>query len=462
MSLEICLGRNKTGKTHYLNSLIKNYEIEKALYIPATIDPKKCIEKNSSFIDPIQLMIINFLNSIFSTIINHKNIVNQDKIKTDYFANLVKMKKNIQEISKNDIFFDKQFIDGLNIIEKNELSKLELFEPIKWFSLGIDNLENNNSSKKEKAYISSSVNYSLLKLVSEILKWLKTDHNLWDLSLTKNFILIIDEVEKFSHPELIQKTADEILSISEIINVVISTHSPQLVERIMNKHKNIYLKNTITLSYHYFNKNMNQFEKDKYEPKKIELAILTKLNYRELRIITDCLFSTNVILVEGLSDKDFIESLRMKFFQEKYILVIDCNSRGGVEQTYKILKELKLLGSNFINTLLFYDRDVVEGKNNEWKEPKNLIVIDKRLVKEIVQVPDLECTFFTCEPQQQIIKKNHKPKFKYEIISKNNQKKWVKKKDLLVTYDNIESISTKKDVVKLMRKIGKEINEWAK
>lgn len=449
MSLEVYIGKNKSGKTKKLEEIKKECEDNKkrVLYIPSVINLKTYFEKeksgtskNDSFTP--QTIVIDFINEIYSSVKEIKYSEEEIKNINKNIEKLTKLKSELSIKSENDIFFDNSIVEALSIIETHpETSKtkqtnlLSFVAPKGW----------------EEESSSGSTNYSILKLLSEFIQWINITEVKVDL---KNFVLIVDEAEKFSHPELIQKTADEILKISKYIDVTISTHSPQLVERIFNKSDDELEVNLNCLFSNMTNSTITSDE-EKTRYKQVELSTsqsLKDFNYREVSAIVKCLFSTNVILVEGLADQDFIESLRKEYFEDNYVTIIDCNSRSGVEKIYEKMRDVKVI--NYINTLLFYDEDVNPGKNNLWNEPKKRIIVNG--ASSIVQVPDLEGYFFKSKCKRINSKK---PKCKYEIKS---EIKLVKKEDLKLTYEDIKNSSTITDVVERMKEIGLKIKDWVK
>ena len=459
MSLEVYIGKNKSGKTKKIEERKKLDEINKkrVLYIPSVINLKSYIEKEKSGAnkaDPLtpQTIVIDFINEIYSAVKEINYDEKEKEIINENIKKLTILKKSILENSKNDTFFDNSIADAL-LIDKTIRTNVKT-EKIKLLSFKVEKDWDNESS-------SGSTNYSILKLLSGFIEWIKDNEPKLDLNL---FSLIIDEVEKFSHPELIQKTADEILKISKYIDVVISTHSPQLIERILNKRDD---KLQITFKWLFANRPTILVTKDEAEitPQDIiydeielfESDALIDLNYREVNAIVKCLFSSNVILVEGLADQDFLESLREKYFNENYVTIIDCNSRSGVEKIYKKMKKMKVI--NHINTLLFYDEDVERGDDNSWTVRKKRITIEG--ASSIVQVPNLEDEFFLSRKYENSDKIN-KPSREYRIKNEKDELKWVNKKSLKLTYSDIENSSTMLNVVEKMKKIGLKIQNWVK
>jgi len=235
MSLKILIGRNKSGKTYKLLELKKTHEANKktSLYIPSVIDLNNYIEKEkqgSKLSDPktSHYLMIEFINKILSEKIKKTTKYTFDEIKENNknTENLKSMKNTFEEKSKNDIFFEKDIIDLLQINTISEEREFKLKNILEFNP----KFKNEKNKTWDENCSSGSINYSLLKLLGEFMVWSKNqDYPLDDI------VLIIDEPEKFSHPELIQKISDEILNISKYITVEIATHSGQLVERIFNK-----------------------------------------------------------------------------------------------------------------------------------------------------------------------------------------------------------------------------------
>lgn len=450
MALEILIGRNKTGKTTYLEKLA-NAKKDNSLYLPAEIKYEDFFSKNNlgtaaKPIIPPHQMVLNFINDFLSTKVNY-TLTNEEKEKYNSdIQSFQKIIKEIKNIQSQDDYIESALFDSFKI--NNELNDNPAHIDVKMpnvFDFGCDK---NISSE----FSSGSSNYSLLKFISLFL--FNTQ-----VKIEKNFSIFVDEPEKFLHPELIQKMADEIYKLSKVFNVVIATHSIQIVERII--YKNYADKEEI--NYTYFSPHENKEE----SILKINIKDNIKdLNYREISMIVKYLFSTNCILVEGVADQDFIESLRNDYFKDDYITILDTNSRSGVE---KIAKKIILLTGEQQNRkklpklMLFYDNDVVAGENNEWnvlKEPINIEINEN--ISSLIQKPDLEKCFFDFKekPKSDNNKNNDNKKPNYEYLIKED--KSVQKKELTIEVSWIKENSTKVNIDEIIKGKGEAIQNWIK
>ena len=460
MSLKILIGKNKTGKTRALTESKKEHESNNktVLYIPSVIDLNNYIEKEKSgtkINDPKtpHFLFIEFINKIISINKTVQYTLSEMKIINKNHDELKGMKKIFLQKSENDIFFEE---DIINLLKINEIQM--------WREVTPENIlefDPKIGRKWDESCSSGSINYSLLKLLGEFINWSK-DQNYY----LEELVLIIDEPEKFSHPELVQKITDEILNISKCIAVEIATHSEQLVERIYNK--------TTTddeIIYTYKGKYKDENEIWNYDSLNLELEkyLNGEFHFREVNSIIKYLFSSNVILIEGIEDREFIESLRIDFFDEYYLTIIDCHGRGGISKIINIIEQLNLL--KFIKVLIFYDEDTLFNKaTSKWDLPvQHIEIIDN--IKSIIQKPDLEKCFYKYyeiePPNKQQQKKcndkncnkenNNEKKPKYEFITKSGI---VSKKNLKLDQKSILKDSTIPNAKEKIRKIGQEIQTW--
>lgn len=184
MSLEIIIGKNKTGKTEFIKNKYNNAKDDKVLFVPAEIDFDGALTgnwgtKTKEFLPP-HAKIINFLNKI---IIGNKYT---KKLSDEEFEKLKDIKNSfdefVDEVKKDtskDSFFENCFKDNLKTNDlKNELEfeyNLLKFDPIK---------------RDEKSGSSGSLNYSLIRILYEIV----FNKN---FNVDSSYKLVIDEIEKF-------------------------------------------------------------------------------------------------------------------------------------------------------------------------------------------------------------------------------------------------------------------------
>lgn len=438
MSLEICIGTNKTGKSKYLEKEKEEFEKgteNKSLYLGVGHDIYTFIQSDNqgTKAKPIKtpiVKLIEFVNEIYSTTINVELPEESKKTMKKINENGASFINDKFLSLKCDELFEYKMLDVIKS-GKNEWTNSFKFDFIKW---------NSPDKKFSENFSSGTTNYSYFKL---IVHFLESQQQIKD---DKRFHLFIDEPEVFCHPELINKVASEIYKISKIINVTVATHSPVLLNKIVqlkNYDSNVN-KDHVKIKY-FFKKEKDAFN----EPIDIPLFKLVKLNSREWEKLTECLFSTNIILFEGLNDFLFLHDVFYNYkkedFAEKYITFIDCLCRNSVEKMANKLIDLKI--DNYINILMFYDLDFVEGspdkfdKNDYWNGknkliPKNEIVFNNNNIEAIVQTPNLECELFKLSGKKKYelkdnkteIKDNLGNKMKIEVILENS------------THDNIQEI----------------------
>lgn len=377
MSLEIIIGKNKTGKTEFIKNKYNNAKDDKVLFVPAEIDFDGALTgnwgtKTKEFLPP-HAKIINFLNKI---IIGNKYT---KKLSDEEFEKLKDIKNSfdefVDEVKKDtskDSFFENCFKDNL---KTNDLKQELEFE---YNLLKFDSIK-----RDEKSGSSGSLNYSLIRILYEIV----FNKN---FNVDSSYKLVIDEIEKFLHPELIFKICNMITKISENIDVIVTTHSPIFLERIFNIHKR-NLKNklnskiTYRIKYEYGDDKIIDIDNDRIE------KILINENYRFISNLSKILFSSKIFLVEGLIDNTIINDIISSDDDlcNEYFTIVDCNNKIGVESHYKCMSELNI--TDYYKLCLFYDMD--REKN---KKEINIKEKDSGVVS-IINDPDLEGTFFEVE-----------------------------------------------------------------
>ncbi|MGL4343192.1 MAG: TOPRIM nucleotidyl transferase/hydrolase domain-containing protein [Metamycoplasmataceae bacterium] len=421
MSLKIYIGKNKTGKSKELESVNNDFikqENNLVLYLPAELDLEEYITKENlgttakPIISP-QVKVINFINEIYKYCIEIKleeKQIKEIKKNEEFLENITNDLKNENE---NDIFFERETLNFFKLKSFDEKKPLNyIFNPLEIIKLKSEQIKNASSGTKF---------YSLLKMLCDFLKILDKypDFKKEQIKI-KNFKIILDEPEKFCHPELIDKIANQIYDLSLIFDIVIATHSNLLVEKIFKKQS--FFERNEDIEYIYFYK-----EKEKF--KKLNLNLFNELidaNSRRISLIIKCLFSSNVILVEGLADELFLNDILFEINSSSYITIIDTNDRIGVEKCKEILVHLGL--SKIINILIFYDLDD--------KDPIN--IKDNPEITSIIQNKNIEIEFFGKEISKKIYKIANGEVHKDKIVW---TKKWINKNSLL---PNIEIILNQK------------------
>lgn len=416
--LKIYIGKNKSGKSSFLKNGSENKK--NVLYFPAEIDVNELMKpylgtQKKPIYGPQQIF-LDFINELYGAIsktrISNKEL---EKIKNGIEQyNSIKQKIN----SKNDPYWEKDLLD---IIKINEPTKA--ISDIYHF-LSLEKIKNMDLAS------SGSKHYSLLKIIYELIK----EYSLIDVVKNKlgDFSLKFDEPEKFCHPELISKIADIIFEISKIIKVEVVTHSSVFLNKIL-KHDLLMEENYVEYSYFY----QTEEYLDNFKPIVLNLKnILKNENSRSINLIVQSLFSSNLILVEGLIDEIFINSIYESKFMDEYLTIIDCT---GIKNVKKIAKKLIDLGiTEHINICAFYDRDGDANLN-----------IDKTKIYEIIMEPDLEGHFFeACDDKEHYFIKNSVPYKKKNLLT------FVKK------VSKLRECSTKKDINEILEKFSEEFDTW--
>ncbi|MGL5357438.1 MAG: hypothetical protein ACRC9U_00030 [Metamycoplasmataceae bacterium] len=457
MSLNIYIGKNKTGKSKKLKEIFDE-DKEKTIFFESEIDPDVLIQKETNgtgkeaIVTP-QNQLKKLINKLFEIEYTGK-IEWANEIKKEYneSCEIVKnMISKLKEISKNDDFVEKEIVKSFQIKNQKE-------EEHYWNISPINDFLNWEFNKKTILDFSSGTKfYSMILIVINILKNLieKNDDKL--KNEIKNWKIIIDEPEKFCHPELISKIGSSIYDLSKIIEITIATHSPFLIESIVKKNEFDTDNSNNNIKYYYCYREKKQInEEQKEELNRIELknlsSILKDENYRRQRIIISCLFSSNIIFYEGINDETFLYSLINKLDSEKHVSFFDTNDKKGVKACFNLLKELGL--SEILNIALFYDKD------NDKEEPVGAKY-------EIVQDKNLEEYFFgeTYNQKRKAKKdKNENEKDKefsfFKIKKENDEIAYLTKGDIDVKYDSILIYSTVDEIEDKLNYKKAEIKEW--
>ena len=380
MSLEIIFGKNKSGKTKYLEEKYKNQD-SKVLFLESEIDFDNVLKGNlgtpAKEILPPHRKFLNFFNEIIGR--NYQIELHGDK-----YNELIEWKKIFDNFfepikNNNDEFFERCFKDSLNTENLSENN----------FTLQFDLLKFNPSKRQNLSGSSGSLSYSSIKMLYEMI----SNEDVLGKKFSMNgFKLIIDEVEKFLHPELIFKVAHMLVKISERMDVIVTTHSPIFLERIFYINKNILkVKTDFNIKYSLKYSNVKKEDNNNciftLDNKKIE-EILKTNNYRILSNLSSLLFSSRCFFVEGLLDTSIITNIIQDVpdLEDKHYTIIDCGGKSQLKQLYNLAKKLDIL--KFYKVCLFYDKD----------NSKTFDIIND--CSQIVNDPDLEKTFFNLDEQQ--------------------------------------------------------------
>lgn len=397
MSLEIIFGKNKTGKTKYLEEKYNNKD-PNVLFIESEIDFDSVLKGNlggtgKNVIFSPHKKIIDFLNEIIGKSFKVK-VIDQEE-----YNKFIKFKEYIDIFSKkikdmNDYFFEDCFKNSFKTINiDNEF--FHNFELIEF------NNEKRNGS-------SGSLSYSLIKLLYEMI----LDNK---IQIDDKFTLVIDEIEKFLHPELIFKIANMIVKVSKRINVILTTHSPLFLERVFYIHKNNIINNIkcdikYSLKYSFGNDQIFTFCSNKIS------KILENKNYRTISNLSYFLFSSKCFFVEGIIDNSIINDIINTNNLDKPYSIIDCNGKGQVKVMLEIVRSLSII--SYYQICLFYDSD---SNKNGYEIP--IEDTEKEYVYAIVNDPDIEESMFNVLKDSNKISKTTHIITKEENIAIKNFKK---------------------------------------
>lgn len=443
MSLEIIFGKNKTGKTKYL---MEKYDVKKPniLFIKAEIDFDDVLKGNwggtgkNAIFSPHK-KIIDFLNEIFRKSIKVK-FVDQEE-----YDKLIKIKDDIDTFKKyleniKDDFFENCFKNSFETTDINNE-----------FSYNIDLIKFSNEKRNGS---SGSLNYSLIKLLYEMI----LDNKIQIENKNNEFILLIDEIEKFLHPELIFKIAHMIVKISEKINVILTTHSPLFLERIFYIHKNKIIKDDKKYCIKYSLKHNNN-EIFTFDTNKIEEILRTR-NYRTISRLSYFLFSSKCFFIEGIIENSIINDIINTNNIDKPYTIIDCNGKQEVNVMLQIVRSLSIIP--YYQICLFYDSD-----SNKEGEIFTINKDEEKYICSIVNDPNIEESMFIVKDDAIEIKNFDKitntDKTTKTISIKNFKKEKINKKEFFIfTIEWIKDNSTKpKNALnKKINKLVKQVEDF--
>ncbi|QED25160.1 ATP-dependent nuclease [Spiroplasma citri] len=348
-NLEIYVGINGTGKS---TEIKKKYEekILDAIFIDSEFknsDEYK-VAKNGAVLSEI------FVNKIFNKDIN--TII--DNLKSEIDKNIKENFINIEE-----------YFEEINAINDSSFNK-NLF-PYK----SNDNKEFilnflTNQTKIDGDWGSGQKRLFFLKMLEDI------DAN----------NIFIDEPELYCHPNLIKTISQIIFTLLEKgKNVYITTHSPKLLQYLVQKNFNFFENIT------FFNKK-NKFFENNINMKNINIKIenilkdfIIKFHITDELLTSDgtfkyykndnfwnfintytyinffeCLFSDNIFLVEGKNDKIFLEYfIKENNLSNKDYSICDCDGKYNMPIFYEIFKKINK------NVFIIFDKDKNNTKNIE-------------------------------------------------------------------------------------------------
>lgn len=238
---------------------------------------------------------------------------------------------------------------------------------------------NKLTSKNSKEIIGGTGQkfYTFLKLVL-IFCQLSEEHN------AEKTYLLIDEPEKFCHPNLIAEISYLLKEISEKINLYIVSHSSLFINNFIDKKNrgNIELFRCLNKEKLGGDELLKYEEKNSESFQKIELSILHEknelLNYPIFSLNAyESLFAQKIILVEGIADQMIVKMI---------INEININNRNKNVFIFNTLGKkamkccIKWLQNNKINDffVLFDEDKLSKDENNDLLNSEILELIGKK------------------------------------------------------------------------------------
>jgi predicted ATP-dependent endonuclease of OLD family len=226
----------------------------------------------------------------------------------------------------------------------------------------------NNDIKKNSA--SGLNNYSCILLLSKLLEKTNMNEN-------KKITIIIDEPEKFCHPNLLNKLIENLIVISQKVNLYISSHSPYLISKIYSTNNKPEL-----LFFHekYSNKpteNIKRIDKNVFEDvnNNVFRSVLVKNEIYRREFIYN-LFANKIIIVEDNSTKIFVQYLLEKNNIHDNINIYVCHGKSWMNKTYNYLIDKFFINKEKIYCI--YDEDSNKQPHEQHNENHNKIPENKK------------------------------------------------------------------------------------
>ena len=381
MSLKILVGKNNSGKTHYLKD-IHSKNNDDFLYVPCELNildfystnnlgnvKKPEYTPHTILVAYINDLIRQNFNNRYTTQIKQNDLDEYKSIKDD-------ISKNLMSIPTRNDEFDENFLKIFNLTDISV--SYEFTFP--------DLIELNLKDSKDIKTGSGIKIYSLLLVVLALNDCLSIKNK-----KLKN--LLIDEPEKFLHDELINKMARLLIDLSKKVDIIISTHSRDLLSYILMFSK-LQKYNDVKIV------KMSLDNKSNHVSKDIEITnfILEGYSYEEMASLSKVFFSSNIIIVEGKYDQNFLYSILMKYFSEKNWTVLMVNGKENIKKFFNTINNFDI----GIKCIPFYDLDCDHRNFN--------------LNNQYTFDPDLEKTFFDIDASGNFLIKNFRTKPKNDLI----------------------------------------------
>lgn len=330
----------KELNVEYVENYLINYisRIEKFLYIPAYRGGKK---EREDILNRLFDIIIEDLVTTRGITIPYDTVTDAiwgtGKNSNKYNLDRV-IKERISELVNN---LTNNTISTIQNVEFETLQNKEIRRQILRIMIGKPSLYLNDGVKTsfeaKGTGIQSSFMITLMKALSE-----------FEFKNSRNIILVVEEPEAFTHPQLTREIIDIMMYTkkSESIQFIITTHSPVIVNYIN-------AENIIRLS-----EKFSKTQKETINITNIENLELTENEWNLINRVSniemsEIVFSDLVIFVEGESDKVIFDLFLKKLLPDIYHKI----SIVAIGGNYQIFKFLKLFKYFAIDWLYIADKD---------------------------------------------------------------------------------------------------------
>lgn len=392
----VIIGKNGSGKTTFSEKIIKILDSKgiKSYFIKADLNLDKELKNaKDNNLQKLGLLLNELTNFRYEI---EKEELNKFFEKNERFFEFCKKSEfsltKIQEWMHNNFIDKKMVIDGTDSdlkavnVSTPKLISSNIFEVNYYKKINMGSAFN---SLTEDAG-SGQYFYVILQLINKVLEF-------YSETREKSLYLIIDEPEKFCHPELIIKIANSLKSINnKIIKVICISHSNLFVNNFINNLDELVLLKNFNDFFQYKNSLFIENTKD-ISQKIIEISTKIKVdkNFKTKSLVLEklvqiykmginewfnnwpikndfinALFYEKIILCEGLNDEYFLNCLSL----QTNIFIL--KSFGKFEIPF-----LKSILSSFNKKIyVVYDSDINskndsanKKRNQFWNEINNIL-----------------------------------------------------------------------------------------
>jgi predicted ATP-dependent endonuclease of OLD family len=375
MKLEkkLFIGVNGSGKTNELEKIIKNLKKDRnnnVLFFSSLDEPEKNSTKSTDpqFKNLAWFEFISFIEEMttYKITFKMKDFIEEERKKkeNEIPKKILDLKKEDIQINLLDSFttaitkspnkelkimFEKKFSNITDIMEHDNEVPIKLMnikKPIK--KLFDDEIEKNRGT--------GNYQYFIIKIIFEIVK------SKIPISKKGNLHLVLDEPEKHLHFSMARRVSYMLEKISKYVNVYIASHSPVIMNRMVDHETKIH-------------KCLHDSKDNKSKCKELTL-IMKKRHSQSFTFKTrllESLIAEKIFFVEGNNDLQLldliIEEIRQKnnsSFNENYNIQI-CHNKSSIKKYYNPLINMYNFEPN--NTFIIFDKDN-DKDNDEIQEHK--------------------------------------------------------------------------------------------